>query len=113
MTTVEILKAARARIDTPDKWFALGHPSQFQGGNRECALIALQRATHDLPASTRIATIDIVARVMGVERGGDIAQFNNSHSHAEVLAAFDEAIAHAVAREQEFVVEPIAEPVPA
>ena len=102
MTTVEVLRAARALIDTPEKWWGGGENS----GMGICAMLAVRRVTDKSwnPASRALI------RAIGGDAGHislePIFDFNDSHTHAEVMAAFDAAIANELAKQQEFTVEP-------
>jgi hypothetical protein len=102
--TAEILRAARGLIDAREAWFGGTDALPPAGQPRHCALMAVQAVAHGIG---RRESSDALARVMGVEFGFKIPEFNNSRTHAEVLAAFDTAIADAEAREQEFNVAPI------
>ena len=97
MITVEVLRAARALIDTPEKWWKPGT------GPGVCALVAL-REVSDFPEIC-VGSGAALARVMDVEGAWLIPSFNNSRTHAEVLTAFDEAIRNEEAKQQEFTVE--------
>lgn len=107
MTTVEVLRAARARIDTPEKWWQ--HDGHFgSSAAPKCALLALTEFAGNGPHPSKFA----LSRAMG---GGelysiDVPRFNDTHTHAEVMAAYDEAIANELAREQEHTASPL-EPV--
>ena len=80
---LEILRDARALITDPDKWASDGAGS----GEQRCAIRAL---IHVAPS----VSVDHPAEVaLRAAMGGYIATFNDSHTHAEVLAAFDKAIA--------------------
>jgi hypothetical protein len=103
MTTVEILRAARGRMDTPERWYG-GPSNPFPGGDavgRECALVAIRHAG-EAAACDWVAVGGAFSRSNGLgDHAACIPAFNNSHEHAEVLAAFDRAIADAEAVEQE------------
>lgn len=111
MTTVEILRAAKARIDTPGKWYSGDVRWEWTpdcGDDPTCALLAISREVGGYffhPAKAALS------RAMG--GGGlysiDIPAFNDSHTHAEVMAAFERAIANEEARAQEFEVAPVVE----
>lgn len=94
MDTVETLKAARALIDTPEKWWQK-KGDEYRAG-RHCAITALDEVG-GVRATTGPA-IPALARAIGgwteepVLLVRTITSFNDSHSHAEVLAAFDRAI---------------------
>ena len=86
-TDKEILIAARKRRENPENWF--GNGSYPQGEEiKECALIALTRI------SNRLADAPFY-KLLSKHMGGGIIQFNDTHTHEEVLTAFDHAIAAA------------------
>lgn len=98
--TSEILRAARGLIETPDRWWT-GDSSTCRG---ECALTAIDRVCGG-SYETGEPAIGSLARVIGVaDPCADIPRWNDAEgrTHAEVLAAFDTAIAYAEAAEQEF-----------
>ena len=95
MTTIaEGLRAAKARIDTPDKWW-----DGRSGGNprTECAVIAV--------AMVGVSTAGMrdLIRALRVPEGSlrahhELAKYNDTHTHAELMALFDRAIEIAEAR---------------
>jgi hypothetical protein len=113
-SAVEILKSARALIGDPSSWAQEDFARNRNGDPVEssddtavcfCAYGALNRVTktHDgmtitltgnRPRDIAIATLVREARG---EYPGDLADFNDSASHSEVLALFDRAIARASA----------------
>ena len=104
MTTVEVLRAARALIDTPEKW---GQGDGLCDRGLRCAAIAVWDAQGIVAGSTLAHRA--LAQAMGLDAAyscGVIFDFNDSHTHAEVMAAFDRAIANEEAKAQEFTVEP-------
>lgn len=85
MTAKEILIAVKARIDTPDKW------SQGAGtGTRLCSIEAFT-VIPDAIGQSRIVAEDLLREAMN-GKDASIVEFNDSHTHAEVMAAFDRAI---------------------
>lgn len=96
MTTVEVLRKARALIEDPEKW-TQGHDARDADGNWAgihslqahsfCATGALMRAGGDV----RSDAYEALREQMGVNF---LMEFNDSAetSHADVLAAFDRAI---------------------
>lgn len=106
MKTSEILKAAKERIGTPDKW----HKGQWAKGAslndlRDgsdapcCAEGALHWVKSD-PRRQREA-IDILNRLATAKGFGGTLNFNDHSAitHADIMALFDSAIAEAEARE--------------
>ena len=95
MTISEHLAAARDLIKDPSGW-TQGFFARDKSGNEVsvrdpsavcfCASGAISR----IPSS---ASRDRVFRCLEEQMNGYIPKFNDSHSHAEVLAAFDRAIA--------------------
>jgi hypothetical protein len=98
MTPLETLKAARQLISDPAKWTQgaqsrdkLGHPYAFDTDKAVCwcALGAIERvagrySSERFEASTKLRSIS---------PKGLVIDFNDTHTHAEVLALFDAAIA--------------------
>jgi hypothetical protein len=83
MTTVEVLRAARAKIERG--WCQ----HAYQVGADVCAMGAILYATD--PCRARTGAIDVLAGAIG---GKGICDWNDSplRTQAEVLAAFDKAI---------------------
>ena len=89
MKPSEVLRKAKALIDRPEKWF--GPPTHPNGYGRNCALTALDVATN---SSLMVwhPLYNVLLREMPGS-AGSIAAWNNSHTHPEVMDAFDRAIA--------------------
>ena len=103
-TTLDYLVAARAAIAAPENWC-----QRFRNyDGKHCAMGALDKATEDrgddlahLLAAQLLPreAADTREYCLGHWRMSDpspvtlVAQFNNTHTHAEVLALFDRAIA--------------------
>ena len=92
MTLVEQLRAARALVDSPRRWW------QFGGHNSgehdcTCAGLALTQIADDAGDRERRAR-EFFARTVGLTSGPDIFDWNDApeRTHADVLAAFDKAI---------------------
>lgn len=95
MTTKEILIAARKLIEKPEHWtqraFAtneIGNPT-IPGARTAaswCAEGAVRRVGGDCLATYVVRDLERACGWQGV------LTFNDSHTHAEVLAAFDRAI---------------------
>jgi hypothetical protein len=98
-TTAEVLKQARALISDEANWgqhlFARNADGDIvapedEDACRFCALGALIRAGQ-VGNHHRLAAL-----ALSIETGGEAVNiFNDTHTHAEVLAAFDAAIAKA------------------
>lgn len=100
MTVVEILKAARARIATPEHWCQGKMAVDAEGNSvpvaspdavRWCALGALYavgaRGREDQDAYAALL------KQVHPMAFAPLSTFNNTHSHSEVVAIFDRAIA--------------------
>jgi len=86
-TTIEaeILQAARKRITPVEQW--------TQGSLRSrdgavCALAALIDASRAALGGLDVLALKILKKVTG----GCVSDFNDAHTHDEVLAAFDRAV---------------------
>jgi hypothetical protein len=91
MTTVDVLRDARALIDTPEKWCK----GIMRSGGRRCAVGAVSDATGGemhMRESEANAAFGALARAAGGRR---IYLLNDDPktTHADVIAAFDRAIA--------------------
>lgn len=82
-TPKQVLEAAKARIDKPQKWMR-GRLSNERG--RFCALGAIEvvSPTRDLEDEALYAIGDVLQ--------DDLATFNDTRTHAAVMAMFDRAI---------------------
>jgi hypothetical protein len=98
MTPLEILKAARELISVPERWTQGGSARDRDGICVKsasayavcwCAAGAVYKTGCNDDASLR------ALRFLDAVSGSTIEPFNDSHTHAEVLAAFDRAIAAA------------------
>jgi hypothetical protein len=100
MTTVEILRAARADIADPTTWWKGGPHGGDSRWGTYCALLAVGNHVSDDCSHPAVIAL---ARACGGEGPGAIIRMNDAErtTHAEVLAAFDRAIAIAEAVEQE------------
>ena len=87
-TTLEVLTEARRLIEDEANWFGGGEAT----AKRCCALGAIGRAGET--SNEYIAARNALARIIGSENnpGSAIVDFNDSHTHAEVLDLFDRAI---------------------
>lgn len=104
MNVVRVLEDARKLIETPDKWTqgeyardGMGREiSLYESGiTCLCALGALRLATKriwdwNFKGDAVLVDAKTALRNVMIE---PIPRFNDSHTHAEVLAAFDKAIA--------------------
>lgn len=98
MNTLEVLKAGRNLISDPQKWVQGTYAKNIDGwpiyGNNAaavcfCSIGAVQHVTgmcHNIETET-------VCEVLSNAAGMHIAYYNDAHSHEEVLAVWDRAIA--------------------
>jgi hypothetical protein len=105
MNTVEILKAGRELISDPARWtqttYARAENGEILFGDDPgaicwCSRGALQKVlnTHrSIPPKVGMA-LDAAARQLA-RRNVGVIEFNDSRTHAEVLAMWDRAIANA------------------
>lgn len=104
MTVKEVLIAARAKIADPANWTQGSFAKDIDGcqvwpwdedATCLCAMGAIAVSVggydqHSIDSVFATPYFDALSEVMGA---GDVVQFNDTHTHAEVLAKFDEAIA--------------------
>lgn len=85
MTPLETLKAARTRIQMPDLWC---QGSFYADRERRCCASGalMEFGCEGMTDPAYIALSQAMGEIQ-------VCQFNDSHEHAEVLAAFDAAIA--------------------
>ena len=104
MTPADILRAAKARIATPERW-TRGTMARDEDGNgvasvsdHACAWCSLGAMEAEAGASTRARVYAIRALNRAIDNK-PIDDWNDApgRTHAEVLAAFDRAIAIAEA----------------
>ena len=79
-----VLTTARALISKPENWIK----AAYEKGAAFCASGAMAKAGQSLYYFNAY-------ELLRKEMGGGILRFNDSHTHEEVLAAFDRAIAKA------------------
>ena len=92
-TTIEILKAARDLIAKPENW-TQGSYYEVKGGNHcYCALGAIDKVSDGGGAFP----IEALIAKGFLERAGmqNVADFNDSHTHSEVIDLFSKAISSA------------------
>ena len=83
MNTRDVLIAARGLIAREEDWSSLGPRGVRQG--QRCAAIAINDCGFAGDGALRV-----FAETIGSD---SIGEWNDTHSHADVLAAFDRAIA--------------------
>lgn len=113
-TTSETLRAAKALIDTPEKWTQGAYARDEEGltvfvGDEAavcfCSIGALARTErlHNVPDPHELgrrATIRALRPSHDpILAAGLIADFNDTHSHSEVMAMWDRAIKRAAEEE--------------
>jgi hypothetical protein len=101
MTTVQILERARGLIDTPEKWW-----SGFGGArNRLCLGLAVSEVC--LGDVSESACCYLTTAICGAACHDPkiIFDFNDTHTHEQVLDVLDLAIAAAKGDEQKVAVE--------
>ncbi len=91
MTTKEVLVAAKALIDTPDKWFGKG--SRASGGKR-CAWYAIADASGPSTVAAVTAFASVLPRSIQFQSSpiATVIEFNDTRTHKTVMKAFDRAI---------------------
>ncbi|MCZ7496292.1 hypothetical protein O8B39_17465 [Agrobacterium rhizogenes] len=99
MNTVQILKEARALIADEKNWTqgafardANGRSERIDRAICFCSIGAIAKVARTNLGSPVPAP---VLKALGVTAHCRLAQFNDSHTHPEVLALFDRAIARA------------------
>ncbi|HEY3620727.1 MAG TPA: hypothetical protein VGK96_28320 [Candidatus Sulfotelmatobacter sp.] len=90
MNAIEWLQKARKRIENPENW-AQG---RYRCGNSFCAVGALYIEEDNMGNQCAFNKVYELLQDVCLSMGGtrSISYFNDHHSHAEVIAAFDEAI---------------------
>lgn len=97
MNTHEILIAAKALIDTPDKWikgrYAATASGQTIGPDEKaatcfCSMGAIHRISENFDDASRA----VIALEKNIPSDLGIISFNDYKTHAEVMAMFDRAI---------------------
>lgn len=120
MNTLEALTKARALISDRRHWVQNERRVKVRGGFAYCAYGALDEATgkmqrceDPLPNLLLAALPSDFEAFFYKDYAGPVADFNNSKSHAEVLAVFDRAIARQLEIEAMAIVPAETERVPA
>lgn len=92
----KVLIDARKMISSPSDWC-----QHYANGTSICAVHAIQRAVRlyrpdGCRGELELEAISSLGKAMGLPKpgtGSDEGRWNDTHTHAEVLAAFDRAIA--------------------
>ena len=106
MKPSQILRKAKALIDSPEKWLKGSYAADEHGNALQidnqiackfCSVGALQKICDD--ANVYFGAMFYLGR----ETSNNVAIFNDTHTHAEVMAKWDEAIALAETDEKKDV----------
>jgi hypothetical protein len=96
VSTLDVLRAAREYISDPSRW----SQGWYDDGGAVCAIGAVNVAMGRQPDCGEISEAEEALR--SAVSGDSVVDFNDSHSHAEVLAVFHRAIAVEEAKAAEF-----------
>lgn len=90
----EDLIAAKALIDSPNKWCKGSyHAGGFHGFDRHCTLGAIFASTPNFDERDAICNALMKALPQPDQRRGHaLATYNDEHTHVEVMAWFERAI---------------------
>lgn len=101
MNTVEILTKAKQLIADPLNWTQGTYTEERDGNTCYCALGAIGKVTGSVwfDGVTNYHASKVLRSVVAGElkEGFTFAPYNDSHTHSEVMEAFDKAIALAQA----------------
>lgn len=94
MDALEVLTKARALIESPEHWVPRFPTREDEACNRFCAARAIWkiRGFGEVSEAAETAAQRAYATLSAVVRPQEVPRFNDTHSHADVLAAFDKAI---------------------
>ena len=98
MTDIEALKAARNLISLKDGWCQGHYLKEIEGQTQFCVVGAIRTTTGGEQCSKLFFGFCVYLRESNICREG-VATFNDTHTHAEVLQAFDGFIASLEAKE--------------
>lgn len=96
MSVRDDLIAARAKIEDPAKWAS--STRELADRSKECAVTALDEADSIEPLQFLSGILQKTPEGQARAKEGryyPVSVFNDTHTHAEVLALFDEGIARA------------------
>jgi hypothetical protein len=91
MNTLQVLIDAKKLIEKPDSWWPGRPRAEEWPPHQHCAMSAVGAAQYRHRWNCPEA-LDALALAAGLEADRDIVQFNDTHSHADVLLMFDRAI---------------------
>ncbi|MGE0699087.1 MAG: hypothetical protein AB7O57_08330 [Hyphomicrobiaceae bacterium] len=94
MTPLDILRAARRSVDAPASWGKGAYVSESSGSQCYCALGAILSAGSTASRNATTTAAILFGRAIGKHRDA-IPHWNDApeRTHADVIAAFDRAIA--------------------
>jgi hypothetical protein len=87
MTPKEVLIAAKALIDTPEKWFGKNVSAR---PDSLCMIWAIYKVTPVVELEK--AAIETIENVLPPSSPKDVATYNDSHTHKAVMRLMDRAI---------------------
>jgi hypothetical protein len=95
INTLEILTASRAKIADKNNWCQVASARNFMGASvSPYSITACSWCSVGAIECVEKSVFDTSAHVqLEAFMGNDIGEFNDTHSHSEVLAAWDKAIA--------------------
>lgn len=102
MKPSEVLRNAKKLIERPECWWADPDGTRDQPDGTNCAVQAIQAACRNQrvrASKTYRAVRELLRQAIGLDPWDLIPYWNDRSTHAEVLAAFDRAIALAEAEE--------------
>lgn len=86
--TADVLRRAKALIGTPEKWCKFS----LSSGSARCSAQALAEADGFPDGSDLRRYASPARKILERVMVGSICEFNNTRTHADVMAAFDRAI---------------------
>lgn len=87
-TAKQILQDAKARIQDPARWIRHVWTIRCDGVVKECAHYALQQAgEHNTPENAKAWYA-----IWAAANNSTLSDYNDTHTHAEVMALFDRAM---------------------
>ena len=89
----DMLRRAKASLDTPDKWWQRGCMGRRRiAQSSRCALVAIDKAGE---GAEWVSAGTVFAEAVGLKYASEIPRWNDAETttHADLMAAFDKAIA--------------------
>ena len=87
--TRDVLIAARALIDTPEKWFGKNVTARLDS---LCMVWAVSVVTRGRPREQRQAALDALRSALPPSARKNIIAYNDTHTHRAVMRIMDRAI---------------------